>query len=147
MPAMRIPFTWKQPALPTKNIPGASQPPWNLPKGEPREWGGKTDRVQFPHVVRSFVVASDNQSEHWCDLGPGIIPRAQTWCREAQISGEQSRTHLLVKAAELAEFVRNRHTLQILLVAYGLKVPTYQEQIDFVVVLCFETSDMLVNRV
>jgi len=32
-------------------------------------------------------------------------------------------------------------------VAYCLKIPAYQEQIDFVVVSRLETNDMLVNRV
>lgn len=33
------------------------------------------------------------------------------------------------------------------MVAYCLKIPAYQEQIDFVVVSRLETNDMLVNRV
>lgn len=33
------------------------------------------------------------------------------------------------------------------MVAYRLKVPTYQEQVDFIVVLRLESGDMLVNRV
>ena len=66
---------------------------------------------------------------------------------ETQVSDDSSRAYLLVKGSELAEFVGDRHTLQVLLVAYRLKVPAYQEQVNFVVVLGLETSDMLVNRV
>jgi len=67
-------------------------------------------------------------------------------CREAQLSGNLLRTYLLVKAAELAEFFRDGHTLQVLVVAYRLEIPAYQEQIDFVLVSRFETSDMLIYR-
>ena len=35
------------------------------------------DRIQFPHVVRSFVVASNNQGQQWRDLGPGVVPEAR----------------------------------------------------------------------
>lgn len=37
IPAIRIPFTWTQPALPTKNILGASQPPWKLPENKHKD--------------------------------------------------------------------------------------------------------------
>jgi hypothetical protein len=55
--------------------------------------------------------------------------------------------YLLVEPTELAELIRDGHTLQVLVVAYCLKVPAHQEQIYFVVVLRFEASDMLVNRI
>jgi len=68
-------------------------------------------------------------------------------CREAQLSGNLLQTYLLVKAAELAEFFGDGHTLQVLVVAYRLEVPAYQEQIDLVVVSRFETSNVLIYRV
>lgn len=90
------------------------------------------------------MVPSDNQSQHRRDLGSGVI--SVCWC-EVHPSDYSSRAYLLVKTAELAELIRYRHTFQVLVVPYRLKIPTYQEQIDFVVVLRLETSDMLVNRV
>lgn len=67
--------------------------------------------------------------------------------REAHPSGSCPRAYLLVKPAELAKFVRHRHALQVLVVSYRLKIPTYQEQIDFVFMSLFQISDVLVNRI
>lgn len=57
------------------------------------------------------------------------------------------RLYLPVKVAKLAEFVRDRHALQVLVIPYRLKIPTDEEQIDFVVVSGLQISDMLVYRV
>ena len=93
------------------------------------------------------MVASDNQCQHRRNLCPSVIPVVQMRRCEAQLPGERLWTYLLIEFAELAEFVWNRHTLQVLLVAYCLKVPAYQERVDFVVVSGLEICDMLVNCV
>ena len=93
------------------------------------------------------MVASDDQRQHRRDLDPGVIPVVEMHCCEAQPPDDLSRAYPLIKPAELAELFWDGHALQILVVAYSLKVPAYQEQIDFIVVSLLEISDVLINSV
>jgi len=93
------------------------------------------------------VVASNDQRQYRRDLGPGVIPVVEMCCCEAQPSDDLLRAYLLIKSTELTELFRDGHALQVLVVAYRLKVPTYQEQIDFIAVSRLEISDVLVNSV
>jgi hypothetical protein len=45
--------------------------------------------------------------------------------------------HLLVELSQLSVLLRDRHTLQVLIIPDSLKVPTDQQQVDLVVVFGF----------
>lgn len=54
---------------------------------------------------------------------------------------------ILVEIFQLLVLVRNGHTLQVCIVPHGLKVPTDEKKIDFVLILCFKTRDGRINGV
>lgn len=109
------------------------------------------------------MVAADDNSRNRGYLFSGIIPAVQTMLLASHRGASLvqiacaattplarkhvSSSYLLVESPKLPVLLRNGHALQVLVVAYGLEVAAYQQEVDGVAVFGLEGLDVSVDGV
>ena len=81
-------------------------------------------------MVGRFVIPTDDHGQYGCHCLARIIPLRM----KAYSQVGQTRC-LLVKVAHSLVLLRHGHCSEIMVIANGLKIPTNQEQIYFVLLL------------